>query len=521
MTEHPAHLKTLPLSDLYLHPMNARASTTEEEIEALALSIAECGLIQNLSGFEDPARPGFVGIVAGGRRLRALQLLHDRQGSNPDRVEIPVQVTADAAVAENWANAENTARAALHPADEIRAYGRMAKSHAAPETIARAFAVTEAHVRRRLKLADLPDPVLEALKANEITLDIAAAFTLSNSEDASVIVLEDILSPSGNKTVWWVKRQLTGQSVTGTDRRAVFVGADAYVAAGGNLTADLFGSDSVFHDVDLLDRLLLEKLEAELETVKAEGWGWAALTIEKHWSALPAYTGARTADTDIKPDLPAGDQAELDELRNQSPWNLSPEEESRLKELRERAHGDWSDGLRGELGAIVACDPHGWLEIRRGLRLPAKGKKGSTGGTGSSTETPAEPSFSQAVIADLTAIRLHAAQAALLDKPELALDILALRATSYGYYGNFLDVTFGKPTNAPGELEGFTAEDRLTPIDSGTESKTPEDLEALQACGKKARNALITAAIARTLTSGNHALLRAIEEATGANPRAY
>lgn len=40
---------------------------------------------------------------------------------------IPVLLAKDAAQAEVWANAENTARADLDPADEIRAYGRMAK----------------------------------------------------------------------------------------------------------------------------------------------------------------------------------------------------------------------------------------------------------------------------------------------------------------------------------------------------------------------------------------------------------
>ncbi|MBN8194867.1 hypothetical protein JI667_22470, partial [Bacillus sp. NTK074B] len=77
---------------------------------------------------------------------------------------VPVKLAPDEDTARIWASAENTARAALHPADEVRAYGRMAAKGADPNAIARAFAVSERHVRQRLKLAQLPQPVLGALR---------------------------------------------------------------------------------------------------------------------------------------------------------------------------------------------------------------------------------------------------------------------------------------------------------------------------------------------------------------------
>src|SRR5690606_26228469 len=116
---------------------NARSEPPAADIEALAESIADIGVIQNLAGFLDPATPADIahkiGIVAGGRRLRALGLLCARDGRDPAETRVPVRVTDNEDTARLWASAENAAREALHPADEVRAYGRMAAAGAEPE----------------------------------------------------------------------------------------------------------------------------------------------------------------------------------------------------------------------------------------------------------------------------------------------------------------------------------------------------------------------------------------------------
>ena len=112
------------LDQLYLHEMNPRQEVSDAEIASLAESIRLCGLLQNLAGIEDDK--GRVGIVAGGRRLRALQHLSAQDADHFAVAAIPVRLASDLVQAEGWANAENTARADLDPADEIRAYGRLA-----------------------------------------------------------------------------------------------------------------------------------------------------------------------------------------------------------------------------------------------------------------------------------------------------------------------------------------------------------------------------------------------------------
>ncbi|WP_020592865.1 ParB/RepB/Spo0J family partition protein, partial [Kiloniella laminariae] len=172
------------INQLVLSEINPRQDVNDDEVKDLAESINTCGLIQNLSGIK--LQDGKIGIVAGGRRLRALQVLSKKKGFNA--FPIPVKIATNETEAQAWANAENIARQDLHPADEIRAYGRMSETGSPVSTIARAFAVTEAHVYKRLKLAELPSSILDALKAGKINLSIAEIFTRSTdakrTEDA-------------------------------------------------------------------------------------------------------------------------------------------------------------------------------------------------------------------------------------------------------------------------------------------------------------------------------------------------
>jgi ParB family chromosome partitioning protein len=69
--------------------------------------------------------------------------------------------------------------------------------------------------------------------------------------------------------------------VPADDERALYVGIDAYVAAGGTVMRDLFagvepgqGVGEWLETVGLLDRLVAEKLAADADRIRAEGWAW-------------------------------------------------------------------------------------------------------------------------------------------------------------------------------------------------------------------------------------------------------
>jgi ParB family chromosome partitioning protein len=72
-----------------------------------------------------------------------------------------------------------------------------------------------------------------------------------------------------------IRRLLTETHVAATDRRAVFVGVEAYTEGGGTILRDLFTEDrgGYFEDVALLNVLVTAKLGNEADALReAEGW---------------------------------------------------------------------------------------------------------------------------------------------------------------------------------------------------------------------------------------------------------
>jgi len=255
--------------NLVLSKLNPRQDVTDEEIGMLASSIETCGLINPLSVLETD--DGKYEVVAGGRRLRAIEMLVRAKRWS---ASVAVVIAKDEDQARQWANAENAARSDLHPADEIRAYGKERKAGKSARDIALAFAVSETHVARRLKLADLPAKVLTALKAGKITLEGAKCFTICDDKKLIASALEAIAAKEIGNTNQ-LRRMLKPEAVSDTDRRAVFVGREAYEAKGGTITTDLFEDTVYFNDAELLAALFAEKLDAAAMLLPEQGWKWA------------------------------------------------------------------------------------------------------------------------------------------------------------------------------------------------------------------------------------------------------
>ena len=138
--------QTIPLDKLVLHEGNVRQIKAGVSIESLAADIERRGLLQSLS-----VRPilndageetGTYGVQAGGRRLRALQLLV-KQKKLAKNAPIPCIVRSEGFV-EADSLAENTEREALHPLDQFRAFKALADKGQGEETIAAAFGVSAA-----------------------------------------------------------------------------------------------------------------------------------------------------------------------------------------------------------------------------------------------------------------------------------------------------------------------------------------------------------------------------------------
>ncbi len=273
----------VPLAKLKKSPRNARkVPHGEAAIEALAASIQHKGLIQNLviepEAKEDGTPTGYYLVTAGeGRRLAMLLRAKRKQikKSEPvrcwlDTANDPAEISLD----------ENVTRTPMHPADQFERFAELSndKGWGAQEIGAR-FGVSAGVVKQRLRLGAVSPKLLQVYREDGLTLDQLMAFAITEDHARQEQVFEGL---HHNREPWIIRRDMTAANVPADDRRAVFVGADAYVEAGGNVIRDLFSEDrgGFFEDAGLLDMLAAEKLREIAGEVQVEGWKWTEAHID-------------------------------------------------------------------------------------------------------------------------------------------------------------------------------------------------------------------------------------------------
>jgi ParB family chromosome partitioning protein len=378
--------ETIPLDKLEIHEGNVRQIKAGISIESLAADIARRGLLQSLSVRpilnDDGEDTGTYGVQAGGRRLRALQLLV-KQKKLAKNAPIPCIVRSQGFV-EADSLAENTEREALHPLDQFRAFSALRDKGEGEETIAAAFGVTAAVVKQRLRLAKASPVLLKAYEADEITLDQLMAFCLVE-DHARQNEVWTMIQKNWNKDARSIRRLLTEHTVSADDRRALFIGADAYKAAGGLILRDLFDEDDGgwLQDVPLLEKLVDEKLAVEAETIRAEGWKWVRCAVDFPWNHHRDYLPIKPK----KPALTDEEQENYDALANEhdelamAEDDLSDHDQKRLDEVIARI--DELDAkspifetkMIAKGGAFVSLSDNGKLQIDRGYIHPDDIKK--------------------------------------------------------------------------------------------------------------------------------------------------
>jgi len=498
--------RMVPLASLYLHPINPRRNICDEETEAMALSLETLGLMQNLLGLEEPqvGGGGQIGIVAGGRRWRGLQRMAENQGVDPATLMVPVKLASDEAEAKAWAGAENTARAALHPAAEIAAYARMIDGGGTIRLVAKAFAVSERHVQGRLKLAGLAEPVLAALKASEITLDQAAAIAICDDHARQAEVLDRLArwdqSPSE------IRALLTRDATRMGEGLASFVTRDEYEAAGGSIREDLFGTDVFFENGTVLEQVAKAKLDAIATEVKCEGWRWVeVMPCVFDYETLSGFARTYPQQAEI-PDAVA---TEYDDLAAAiDAGDASDEQISRFDEIEGALAAEhYSDVQRNIAGVCIGFDYNYAVRIERGLVAKSEKSAAITTGVLPPSHTPSKPErsgpYSAALATDLAAIRTGALQTALLDQPELALDLLAFTLHEGGGSAYPLGVKLDQGNSHPRVDDGYELDARLDKQDA-LHSVDPKAVArrfmAFRKRSRAERTALLTEAVARSLS---------------------
>jgi ParB family chromosome partitioning protein len=261
--------RDIPFNKLVLSQSNVRRVKAGVSIEELAEDIARRTLLQSLN-----VRPvldaegqgtGMFEVPAGGRRFRALELLVKQKRMTKTQL-VPCVVRTDG-LAEEDSLAENVQRADLHPLDQFRAFQTLREKGLSQEEIAARFFVNATVVKQRLKLAAVSEKLLDIYAEDGMALEQLMAFTVTNDHARQEQVWES-LARTCNKEPYYIRRQLTEGAVRAADKRAQFVGVDAYEAAGGIVMHDLFEHDDGgwLQDPALLDRLVIEKLKAKADS---------------------------------------------------------------------------------------------------------------------------------------------------------------------------------------------------------------------------------------------------------------
>lgn len=386
----------IALDKLVINPAINPRHASDDDVSDLVAQIRANGFTDPLWVRPAPDGSGCFEVIDGSRRLRAAHQVADEL----NLTTLPVDVMeADDARARELALAANVARAALSPADEAKAFSALKLGGMAEAEIAAHFAVPLRRVQQRIALGQLPEVILDALRAGSIDLDTARAFTLSPSREAQIKAFGD----GRNLSAWRVRAALTASTVDADDARARFVGLDAYRAAGGGVSEDLFSNEAYLDNEALLQRLFDDKLTATVAALKDEGWSFVkVLTGKTYYEALnyeavkPKGKRALTAEeeaeiaaleAELRAAADAYDTIEAAiEARDDFASEAKEAEMERLADVISNAQ-DRLDALRAtpwtakqmaSLGVLIRVPPtwpgRGRVEVLRGRKAAAKSK---------------------------------------------------------------------------------------------------------------------------------------------------
>ena len=192
----------------------------------------------------------------------------------------------------------------MHPADEFVAMAALIDAGATIDEVATRFGTSERHVRQRLRLGKLAPELLDAYRAGDISLDVVTAFTLGADHAAQLAVWTQLKDQSYIQP-YTVKRLLTESAVPLDSDLGLFVGAEAYEAAGGKVTRDLFSGDDdgFLDDAALVRRLAIEKLEAKAAELRPQ-WAWTKAVLDPEYGCMAQYARVARSRPRFRPISP-------------------------------------------------------------------------------------------------------------------------------------------------------------------------------------------------------------------------
>ena len=182
-------VKQIPLAQIGTNPAQPRKTFTPDELNELATSIKEKGVLQPILLRTVQNKPYTYEIVAGERRFRASKIA----GLN----EIPALVKSiDNNNAMEIALIENVQRENLTPIEEADAYKNLMEccDYELPD-VAKLIGKSESYIRNMLRLTSLPESVQILVNEGRISASHARTIAVAqNPEELAHKIISDGLS---------------------------------------------------------------------------------------------------------------------------------------------------------------------------------------------------------------------------------------------------------------------------------------------------------------------------------------
>ena len=217
--ERPRGQRRLPTEALRPNARNPRRVFADDELDELAASLRERGIIQPI--VVRPIRGGGHEIIAGERRWRAAQ----RAGLH----EVPVVIIeATDAEALQLAIIENVQRSDLNPLEEAEGYRALIDQFGnSQEDVARMVGKSRSYVANTLRLLRLPEPVKAFIHAGK--LDAGHARMLVGDANAEALAAEIVARDLNVREVEAIARaraEKSGKKPKGRPRGSTAKNAD-------------------------------------------------------------------------------------------------------------------------------------------------------------------------------------------------------------------------------------------------------------------------------------------------------
>jgi len=425
---------SVALSNLVPSRRNPRkVKPAREAQQTLVALIRSQGLLQPL--VVRPLDRKRYEVVAGARRLKALQQIHKGNG-NP---KIPcILRNVDEQTADAMSLGENFGREAMHPLDEAEAFAKLATSGGKDAAaIAAEFGVPEHYVRQRMKLATLAAPVKAAHRDGAIDTATAEAFA-AVPEDRQLEVWQEL---RGNPRHPEHVRNVIAHAWIDA-KHAVF---DLSVLPEAALSRDLFG-DRVLVERQAFMNAQSEALDAQRQSLTEDGWKevvvgrredvqdrlYAMDTPEREFDEptrrkLDQLARRRNKLEETVEKVPDDDEARLNRIRQRFDALDTQEQE-----IVEQAPAFVSEETKAVATAFLILDPDGRVhrEVRasrsKRSRDARDGGQAGTGGAGEKPQPPTSDDLSDRQLAVTFTHQALAVREALLKATEAKRRILAM-----------------------------------------------------------------------------------------------